>query len=238
MLDDSFDDQLKEIIKQCSGKCQTMLFSATMTSKVKELAVVSLKNPVKVFVNENTDVAKNLRQEFIRIRKKYDGHREAMLAYLVSRSFSQNCIVFVETKVLAHRLNILLGLMGVRCDELHSNLKQTDRLMALKKFKDEEAGVLIATDVAARGLDIKGVKTIINYTLPSKYSKYVHRVGRTARAGHCGRSVSLAGEREFLLLKEIKRCSKTAMFERVLNKDILEKYKAKLDKLEPATTSS
>lgn len=233
MLDDSFDDQMKEIIKECSGNRQTMLFSATMTSKVKELALVSLKDPVKVFVNENTDVARNLRQEFVRIRKNYENYREAMLAYLVSRSFSQNCMVFVETKVMAHRLNILLGLLGVRSGELHGNLKQSERLLALKKFRDEEVAVLIATDVAARGLDIKGVKTIINFTLPNKYTRYVHRVGRTARAGHCGRSVSLAGEHEFLMLKEIKRCSKTAMFERMLNIDILEKYKTKLDKLEP-----
>ncbi|KAK8728960.1 hypothetical protein OTU49_008899, partial [Cherax quadricarinatus] len=218
MLDDSFDEQMKEIIQQCSGNRQTMLFSATMTSKVKELALVSLKNPVKIFVNENTDVAKNLRQEFVRIRKNREDYRKAVLAYLVSRSFSHNCMVFVGTKVLAHHLNILLGLLGVRSGELHGNLKQAERLLTLKKFKDDEIGVLIATDVAARGLDIKGVKTVINYTLPNKYVGYVHRVGRTARAGHCGRCISLAGEHEFLMLKEIKKCSKTAMFERMPNK--------------------
>ncbi|XP_053651721.2 probable ATP-dependent RNA helicase DDX27 isoform X5 [Cherax quadricarinatus] len=233
MLDDSFDEQMKEIIQQCSGNRQTMLFSATMTSKVKELALVSLKNPVKIFVNENTDVAKNLRQEFVRIRKNREDYRKAVLAYLVSRSFSHNCMVFVGTKVLAHHLNILLGLLGVRSGELHGNLKQAERLLTLKKFKDDEIGVLIATDVAARGLDIKGVKTVINYTLPNKYVGYVHRVGRTARAGHCGRCISLAGEHEFLMLKEIKKCSKTAMFERMPNKDVLEKYKVKLDKLKP-----
>lgn len=234
MLDDSFEDQMKEIIQHCSSNRQTLLFSATMTSQVKELAMVSLKNPVKVFVNENTDVAQNLRQEFVRLRKHLEGQREAALAYLVSRSFRQNCMVFVETKAMAHHLTILLGLLGIKAGELHGNLKQTDRLLALKRFRDQEIDVLIATDVAARGLDIKGVKTVINYTLPSRYTRYVHRVGRTARAGHCGRSVSLAGEKEFPMLKEIKKCSRSAMYERVLNKDVLTKYIAKVQRLGPA----
>lgn len=234
MLDDSFEDQMKEIIKQCACNRQTMLFSATMTSQVKELAMVSLKNPVKVFVNENTDVAQNLRQEFIRLRRSIDGQREAALAYLVSRSFRQNCMVFVETKLQAHHLTILLGLLGIKSGELHGNLKQTDRLLALKKFRDQEIDILIATDVAARGLDIKGVRTVINYTLPSRYTRYVHRVGRTARAGHCGRSISLASEKEFPMLKEIKKYSRSAMFERVLNKDVMAKYIAKVERLRPA----
>ncbi|XP_063844855.1 probable ATP-dependent RNA helicase DDX27 isoform X1 [Scylla paramamosain] len=234
MLDESFEDQMKEIIQHCSANRQTLLFSATMTSQVKELAMVSLKNPVKVFVNENTDVAQNLRQEFVRLRKHLEGQREAALAYLVSRSFRQNCMVFVETKAMAHHLTILLGLLGIKAGELHGNLKQTDRLLALKKFRDQEVDILIATDVAARGLDIKGVKTVINYTLPSRYTRYVHRVGRTARAGHCGRSVSLAGEKEFPMLKEIKKCSRSAMFERILNKDVLAKYIAKVQRLGPA----
>lgn len=234
MLEECFEGQMKEIIRRCSVNRQTMLFSATMTSQVKELALVSLKNPMKVFVNENTDVAQNLRQEFVRVRKNSEDYREAILAYLVTRSFGENCMVFVQTKIMAHRLNILLGLLGVKSGELHGNLRQTERLMSLKRFKDEEIGVLIATDIAARGLDIKGVKTVINFSMPPNYKRYVHRVGRTARAGYSGRSVSIAGDREFQMLRDIKKNSKSAMFERVLNKDILEKYKVKVDKLEPA----
>ncbi|KAG0712651.1 putative ATP-dependent RNA helicase DDX27 [Chionoecetes opilio] len=154
---------------------------------------------------------------------------------------------------MAHHLTILLGLLGIKAGELHGNLKQTDRLLALKRFRDQEIDVLIATDVAARGLDIKAdgprgwtrrngacrgeigmIKFVINYTLPSRYTRYVHRVGRTARAGHCGRSISLAAEKEFNMLKEIKKCSRSAMFERVLNKDVVTKYIAKVDRLRPA----
>ncbi|XP_076046841.1 dead-box helicase Rs1 [Oratosquilla oratoria] len=233
MLDEYFAEQMKEIIKQCAATRQTMLFSATMSDEVQDLAAVSLKNPVKVFVNNNTDVAQNLRQEFVRLRKGKEDDREAVLAYLVYRTFHDHCMVFVQTKVQTHRLHVLLGLLGVRVGELHGNLNQIQRLDALKKFKDEEIDVLLATDVAARGLDIKGVKTVINFSMPNTYQHYVHRVGRTARAGRCGRSISISAELEYKMLKEIKKKSKAAVFERVVNQDILAKYKAKIEKAEP-----
>ncbi|CAL4068103.1 unnamed protein product [Meganyctiphanes norvegica] len=233
MLDEYFAEQMKEIIKQCAPIRQTMLFSATMTTGVKELATVSLSNPVKMFVNSNTDVAQNLRQEFVRLRAAQENDREAVLAYLLLRNFHDHTMVFIQTKAQCHRLHIMMGLLGIRVGELHGNLSQTQRLESLKKFKDEEIDVLLVTDVAARGLDIKGVKTVMNFTMPPSYSTYVHRVGRTARAGRCGRSVSISSEGEYKMLKEIKKSSTTAMFERVVNKDIVSKYKARMDKLEP-----
>ncbi|XP_064114332.1 probable ATP-dependent RNA helicase DDX27 [Macrobrachium nipponense] len=234
LLDEHFEEQMKDIMNQCSAKRQTMLFSATMTDKVQKLALVSLKNPVKVFVDSNTDVARNLRQEFIRLRSETS--REAVLAYLVTRTFSHHTMVFVPRKTLCHRFVIMLGFLGIKAGELHANLKQTERLLSLQKFKEGENGVLIATDVAARGLDIKGVKTVINYTLPKTYARYVHRVGRTARAGHGGRSITLAADNEYSMLREIKKCSKSALFERVIDKDILDAYTAKLVKVEPLIT--
>lgn len=231
LLDEHFEEQMKDIMNQCSAKRQTMLFSATMTDKVQKLALVSLKNPVKVFVDSNTDVARNLRQEFIRLRSQ--ASREAVLAYLVTRTFSHHTMVFVPRKALCHRFVIMLGFLGIKAGELHANLKQTERLLSLQKFKEGENGVLIATDVAARGLDIKGVKTVINYTLPKTYARYVHRVGRTARAGHGGRSITLAADNEYSMLREIKKCSKSALFERVIDKDILDAYTMKLVKVEP-----
>lgn len=245
MLDEYFAEQMKEIIKSCSRTRQTMLFSATMSEQVKDLAAVSLDKPVKIFVNTNQTVAFNLRQEFIRIRRKEppipvkkpeeieeqtnenddsddntsshnkrrgkgfqkrggkkfqmfqerdekdreDREREPILAALICRTFHDHCMIFVQRKKQAHRLHILLGLFGIKAGELHGNLTQQQRLESLKQFKEEQIDVLIATDVAARGLDIVGVKTVINFNMPLSTEHYIHRVGRTARAGRAGISV-------------------------------------------------
>ncbi|XP_029865523.1 probable ATP-dependent RNA helicase DDX27 isoform X3 [Aquila chrysaetos chrysaetos] len=224
MLDEYFEEQMKEIIRLCSNHRQTMLFSATMTEEVKDLASVSLKNPIRIFVNSNTDVAPFLRQEFIRIRPNREGDREAIV--------SDHVMLFTQTKKQAHRMHILLGLMGLRVGELHGNLSQAQRLEALRRFKDEQIDILVATDVAARGLDIEGVKTVINFTMPNTTKHYVHRVGRTARAGRAGRSVSLVGEEERKMLKDIVKTAKTAVKARILPQDVILKFREKIENLE------
>ena len=183
LLDECFLDQMKEIVKSCAPKRQTMLFSATMTDQVNELALVSLKSPVKIFVDSNKAVAFNLRQEFLRIRSGLESKQEAILAALLTRTFTDHVIVFIRTKQQCQRMHIILGLLGLRAAQLHGNMSQAQRLQSLKQFKDEEIDILLTTDVAARGLDISGVQTVINFQLPDTLEHYIHRVGRTARAG-------------------------------------------------------
>jgi len=236
MLDECFLEQMKEVVRSCSRTRQTLLFSATMTDQVEQLATVSLNKPVKVFVDSNKVVAWNLRQEFVRVRQGKEEDREALLAALVCRTFRDHAMVFIQTKVQCHRLHIVLGLLGVRVGELHGNMSQPQRMDTLKRFKEDQIDVLLATDVAARGLDIRGVKTVINYTMPTTLEHYIHRVGRTARAGRAGRSVSIAGEGERKMVREIVKRARDPVKSRTVNNDVVEKYRAKLVKLEEDVT--
>ncbi|CEI97840.1 Putative DEAD-domain-containing protein [Rhizopus microsporus] len=187
MLEDGFADELGEIIKSCPQSRQTMLFSATMTDNVDQLIRMSLHNPIRLFVNSSNQAASRLVQEFIRIRQAREADRSAVLLALCKKTFKTKVIIFFRSKAAAHQMKILFGLMGLNAAELHGNLTQEQRLEALERFRDNEVDYLLATDLAARGLDIKGIETVINYNMPTQFAQYLHRVGRTARAGRNGR---------------------------------------------------
>ncbi|TIB86636.1 DEAD-domain-containing protein [Wallemia mellicola] len=210
MLEDGFKDELDEIVKECPKNRQTMLFSATMTDKVDELVRLSLNKPVRLFVDPKKSTAKGLTQEFVRIRSNSKNdlkERTATLLSLCRRTFKQRTIIFFRSKALAHRMRIMFGLMELNAEELHGDLSQEQRLNALERFKNQKSDYLLATDLASRGLDIKGVETVINFDLPNQIEIYLHRVGRTARAGTSGRSVSLIGETDRKMLKNIVKRS-------------------------------
>ncbi|KDN52852.1 DEAD-domain-containing protein [Tilletiaria anomala UBC 951] len=218
MLEDGFNDELTEIIRHCpqsvtgaSGR-QTMLFSATMTDDVDELVRLSLRKPVRLFVDPRRTTAAKLIQEFVRVRgsgatlaakrtQEEEKLRPALLLALCMRTFQHQVIIFVRSKKLAHQLRIIFGLLGLRAAELHGDLTQEQRLQSLQAFKDARADFLLATDLASRGLDIRGVETVINYDMPGQFEQYLHRVGRTARAGRNGRAVTLVGEADRKMLK-------------------------------------
>jgi ATP-dependent RNA helicase DDX27 len=217
LLDLGFFDECMEIVKACPAKRrQTLLFSATLNTKVDDLIQLSLQNPVRVRISDNDrerlarhgskslEVAPRLEQEFVRIRAGNEGtHREAMLLALLTRTYTDRVICFFDTKAAAHRLMILAGLCGIKCAELHGNLTQPQRLSALESFRSGEVHVLLATDLAARGLDIDSVQTVLNFEMPSQIETYIHRIGRTARAGRSGRSCTLIGEGRRHLMKEL-----------------------------------
>ena len=130
-----------------------------------------------------------------------------MTAILV-RAASAGTILFCDTKKEAHRMVIILGMCGLQATELHGNLSQAQRLEALEAFKQGESKILVATDLASRGLDVKGVDTVVNMFMPRRVERYIHRVGRTARAGRSGRSITLVGDRGRAVMKQIVKQEK------------------------------
>jgi ATP-dependent RNA helicase DDX27 len=202
LLDLGFQEEVEELVKHCPATRQTLLFSATMTPKVEDLVKLSLRKPIRVkTASSNTTVAPRLVQEFIKLRE--ENERDAIMAALICRSFTHRVIAFFETKHETHRFYTILLLLGVKACELHGDVTQVQRYLALERFRKGEVDVMVATDVAARGLDIPGVQTVINSEMPRNASTYVHRVGRTARAGCGGRSVTLVSDSRRKVMKEV-----------------------------------
>ncbi|KAF8078602.1 DEAD-domain-containing protein [Lyophyllum atratum] len=233
MLSDGFADELAEIIKSCPTSRQTMLFSATMTDSVDELVKMSLNKPVRLFVDPKRSTARGLIQEFVRVRAGKESERSALLVTLCKRTFKSNVIVFLRSKKLTHQMRIVFSLLGMKCEELHGDLSQEQRLKALQLFRDGSVDFLMATDLASRGLDIKGVETVINYDMPGQLAQYLHRVGRTARAGKKGRSVTLVGEADRKMLKAAIRhgAGEDQVRHRIIPVEIVSKWGEKLEEL-------
>ena len=232
MLDVGFEDELKEIVMACPRQRQTMLFSATLTEGLQDLVRLSLSKPARLFVDSSQAMANKLTQEFIRIRSSHESDRSAIILALATHYYRQRTIVFFPSKLDTHRAKILFGLHGLKAAELHGNLNQSQRLEALEQFKSGEVDFLLATDLAARGLDIAGVETVMNYSLPLDYRQYLHRIGRTARAGKSGRSVSLVGEADRKTLKLAIKNSRDVVKQRVLRSDLVTSFKTSIEGLE------
>ncbi|XP_004364941.2 ATP-dependent RNA helicase DRS1 [Capsaspora owczarzaki ATCC 30864] len=228
LLEMGFKEEVDEIIRQCSVSRQTMLFSATMTDEVENLIALSMNKPLRVFINKNTDTATNLTQEFVRVRPQREKEKEAIVLAVCKRSFHTKTIVFFRSKQGAHRAKVIFGLFGLKAAELHGDLNQLQRLESLEAFKEGRVDFLLATDLASRGLDIVGVETVVNADMPNTLTQYIHRVGRTARAGRAGRSLSLVCEGERKLLKEIVKHATVPLSSRSIPSDVIEKFSTKI----------
>jgi len=194
MLEDGFADELNEILTTLPKSRQTMLFSATMTSSVDNLIRVGLNKPVRIMVDSQKKTNVTLTQEFVRLRPGREEKRMGYLLYLCKNLYTQRVIIFFRQKKVAHTTRIIFGLLGLSCAELHGSMNQAQRIASVETFRDGKVSYLLATDLASRGLDIKGVDTVINYEAPQTPEIYVHRVGRTARAGRSAVAVTLAAE--------------------------------------------
>ncbi|KAL7920877.1 hypothetical protein ACQKWADRAFT_328116 [Trichoderma austrokoningii] len=232
MLEDGFADELNEILTTLPKSRQTMLFSATMTSTVDRLIKVGLNKPVRVMVDSQKKTAGTLTQEFVRLRPGREEKRMGYLVHICKNFYTERVIIFFRQKKDAHRARIIFGLLGFSCAELHGSMNQTQRIASVENFRDGKVSYLLATDLASRGLDIKGVDTVINYEAPQSVEIYVHRVGRTARAGRNGISVTLAAEPDRKVVKAAVKAGKaqgSKIISRIIEAKDADKWQAEID---------
>jgi ATP-dependent RNA helicase DeaD len=219
MLDMGFIDDIEEILDHVPATRQTMLFSATMPRPILSLTKRYMRAPQMVTVNKEEITVPLIEQYYFETRDKIEG-----IARLLDAGIDGKMIIFCRTKRGVDDLVAALASRGYIADGLHGDLSQTQRDRVMKKFREGRLDILIATDVAARGLDIDNVQYVINYDIPQDPESYVHRIGRTGRAGNAGVALTFILPREFRQLKLIERVARTRIRRRELptTTDVLE----------------
>ncbi|ORX69300.1 DEAD-domain-containing protein [Linderina pennispora] len=216
LLDLDFGPKIDQILKVIPRERNTFLFSATMTTKVAKLQRASLTNPVKVEVSTKYSTADKLLQYYMFFPFK---RKDCYLVWLLNEMAGQSAIVFARTCNEVLRIGLLLRNLGIEAIPLHGQLSMDRRMGALNKFKSGKRNVLVATDVASRGLDIPAVDIVVNYDIPTHSKDYIHRVGRTARAGRSGRAISFVTQYDVELLQRIEQVIGKKLDEFPGNKD-------------------
>jgi ATP-dependent RNA helicase RhlE len=202
MLDMGFIPDVRKIAAAMPSRRQTLLFSATFSDEVRRLAGEFLRNPETVEVAARNSIADNLTQVLYPV----DQHRKAdLLIHLIQRDRMDQVLVFTRSKAGASRLASYLDRRGVSTSAIHGDRSQTERTRALAAFKGRFVKVLVATDVASRGLDIEDLPYVVNFELPHEPQDYIHRIGRTGRAGASGTAISLVSPAEVQELRGIQR---------------------------------
>jgi ATP-dependent RNA helicase RhlE len=202
MLDMGFTKQIDEILKEVPKNRQTFLFSATMPPAIKKIAQGYMQNPVTVEVAPAGTSAKNIQQGIYYIKPE---KRVELLKHLLTKHKGKPVLVFCRTKHGTKKMARNLTRDGFHAEELHSNRTLAQRLKAMENFKKGRSQVMVATDVAARGIDVKEIALVVNYDLPEQLEDYVHRIGRTGRAGHKGHAVSFALPHQRRTIKTIEK---------------------------------
>ncbi|RKF53798.1 ATP-dependent RNA helicase drs1 [Erysiphe neolycopersici] len=231
MLEAGFADELNEIVTTIPKSRQTMLFSATMTSSIDNLIRVGLNKPIRLLVDAQRKTVATLTQEFIRLRPGRETKRMGYLLYLCKGVYTQRVIIFFRQKKEAHRARVIFGLSELKAAELHGGMSQEQRILSVEAFRDGKVSFLLATDLASRGLDIKGVETVINYEAPQSLEIYLHRVGRTARAGRHGRACTLAAESDRKVVKSAVKNGRlhgAKIVSRMIEADVADKWQDKV----------
>jgi ATP-dependent RNA helicase RhlE len=202
MLDMGFINDIRRVIRQLPPRRQNLMFSATYSDDIRKLAQGLLRDPVEVEVAHRNSAVESVEQHVYHVPKD---QKRALLSHLIKEGSWSQVLIFTRTKHGANRLAKQLEQDGIRSAAIHGNKSQSARTAALADFKNYRVQALVATEVAARGLDIKELPHVVNYELPNVPEDYVHRIGRTGRAGSTGVAVSLVAHDERDLLRDIER---------------------------------
>ena len=205
MLDIGFLPAVKRIISKVSKDRQTLLFSATMSKEIKKLTEMYLDNPIQVSVTPENSTVDKIEQSLMHLSKQ---NKSLALQRIITANPKKRVIVFSRTKHGSDKLVKWLGTQKIAADAIHGNKSQGQRQRALDDFKKGKTYVLIATDIAARGIDIPGIEIVINFDLPNVPESYVHRIGRTARAGANGKAIAFCAPDEHKQLWDIEKIIK------------------------------
>lgn len=205
MLDLGFVKPIRQIVSRIPAKRQNLFFSATMPTEIGKLAGELLKDPVKVQVTPQSTTVQRINQSVIHIEQ---GRKRALLTEMFADDNYTRCLVFTKTKHGADKVAAYLEAGGVQAGAIHGNKSQPQRERTLAAFKAGKLRVLVATDIAARGIDVDGVSHVVNFELPFVPEAYVHRIGRTARAGADGSAISFVAGDEMKLLRDIEKVTR------------------------------
>ncbi len=202
MLDMGFIDDIRRIVAKLPAQRQTLLFSATMPKAIADLAEHMLRNPAKVAVAPVASTVERVTQRVVHVER---AGKPAVLTEILQEQTMERAIVFTRTKRGADKLVRTLAKARFAAQALHGNKSQPQRERVLAAFRDGETRVLVATDIAARGIDVDGISHVVNYDVPNEPESYVHRIGRTARAGATGAAISLCDHDEVPYLRAIEK---------------------------------
>ncbi len=207
MLDMGFLPQISRILRSVPKERQTMLFSATMPRAVATIAASYMKLPVNIEIAPSGTLVEKLTQELFIVKKE---NKNQLLKKILDQ-YRGSVLIFTRTKIGAHRITRSIREMGYGAAEIHSDRTLAQRREALQGFKAGKHRILVATDIAARGIDVMGIELVINYDLPEDAENYVHRIGRTARVGHKGHAISFALPDQNTDVRNIERLIRTAI---------------------------
>lgn len=202
LLDMDFKEPISRILEIIPTQRHTYLFSATPSKDIESLQRASLRNPVRISVSNRITTVDTLLEYYVFTPLK---HKDATLVYILNEIAGKSVIVFVNTKDEGTRIPMMLESLGFSCVPINGNMTQEARLGALNKFRAGSKNILVATNVAARGLDIPLVDCVINYQVPDNAADYVHRVGRTARAGRSGKAITMCAQYDVIRYTNIEK---------------------------------